>query len=95
MKYLNGRYYRQVEDHRYEIHRTENVTFREREEPKSLEPQYQLKNTSQIRTNQKVIKNESDDLIVKSYPEKKQPIQEQPPDCPSCKRNFWLEVDKG
>ena len=30
--------------------------------------------------------------MVKNYPKKKQPTQQQPPNCPSCKR---LEFDKG
>ena len=34
--------------------------------------------------------------MVKSYPKNKQPIiQKQLPNCPSCKRNNWLEFDKG
>ena len=49
--------------------------------------------------NQKVIKNDNDQLIVKSYPKKKQPIIHQPkfkqPNCPFCKQNNWLEFDKG
>ena len=38
-------------------------------------------------------------MIVKNYPIKKQPSIQQatfkPPICPSCKRNKWLEFDKG
>ena len=37
-------------------------------------------------------------MVVKNYPKnKKQPIHQQPklPNCPSCKRNNWLEFDKG
>ena len=49
--------------------------------------------------NQKVIKNENDELIVKNYPKKYLPTQQQQkfklPDCPSCKRNNWLEFYKG
>ena len=95
MKYLNGGYYVEVKDHRYKIHPTENIISRLRDEPKSLRTQYQIQNETKIRRNQKVIKND-DQLIVKSYPKnKKQPIQ-QPnlPNCPSCKRNNWLEFDK-
>ena len=40
----------------------------------------------------------NDELVVKNYP-KKQPIQQQPkitpPNCPRCKRNIWLQFDKG
>ena len=54
---------------------------------------------TQIRKNQKVIKNHSDQLIVKNYPKNKQPIIQQqkfkPPNCPSCKQNNWLKFDKG
>ena len=36
---------------------------------------------------------------MKNYPKSKQPIIQQPkftlPNCPSCKRNNWLEFDKG
>ena len=97
MKYLNGEYYVEVKDHRYKIHPTENKILRKRDEPKPLRTQYQVQNETQLRRNQKVVKNE-DQLIVKNYPRnKKQPIQQQPklPSCPSCKRNIWLEFDEG
>ena len=97
MKYLNGEYYVEVKDHRYKIHPTENIILRKRGEPKSLRTQYQVQNETQIRRNQKVVKNE-DQLIVKNYPSyKKQPIQQQPKllSCPSCKQNNLLEFDKG
>ena len=49
--------------------------------------------------NQKVIENDNDELIVKNYPKNKQPVIQQqkfkPPSCPSCKRNNWLQFDKG
>ena len=58
-----------------------------------------MQNEIKIRGNQKVIKNDNDQLIVKNYPKNKQPIiQKQkfkPPNCPSCKQNNWLEFDKG
>ena len=97
MKYLDGNYYVEVKDHRYKIHPTENIILRKRDEPKSLRTQYQLQNDTKIRRNQKVIKNDNDELLVKNYPRKKQPIHQQPklPNCPSCKRNNWLEFDKG
>ena len=48
---------------------------------------------------QKAIKNDNDQLLVKYYPENKQPKIQQPkfnlPNCPSCKRNIWLEIDEG
>ena len=98
MKYLNGEYYVEVKDHRYKTHPTENIILRKREPPTSLTTQYQVQNQTQIRRNQKVIKNDDIKLIVKNYPKSKQPIQQQnvkPPNCPSCKRNIWLEFDKG
>ena len=96
MKYLNGEYYVEVRDHRYKIHRTEKIILRKRDPPTSLRIQYQVQNETQIRKNQKVIKNDDDQLIVKNYPKNKQPIiQQQLPNCPSCKRNNWLEFDKG
>ena len=99
MKYLNGEYYVEVKDHRYKIHPTENIILRLRDEPKSLRTQYQVQNETQIRKNQKVIKNDNDQLVVKNYPKNEQPVIQQqkfkPPNCPSCKQNNWLEFDKG
>ena len=98
MKYLNGEYYVEVKDHRYKIHPTEKIILRKRDPPKSLRTQYQVQNETQIRRNQKVVKNDNDQLIVKNYPKNKQPIIQQqkfkPPNCP-CKQNNWLEFDKG
>ena len=101
MKYLNGEYYVEVKDHRYKIHPNENIILRKRDPPKSLRTQYQVKNETKIRTNQKVIRNDNNQLVVKNYPKNKnkQPIIQQqklkPPNCPSCKRNIWIEIDKG
>ena len=99
MKKLNGELYVEVEDHRYRIHPTENIILRKRDPPKSLKTQYQVQNETEKRKNQKKIKNDNDELEVKTYPKTKQPIQQQPkykpPNCPSCKRNMWLEFDKG
>ena len=76
MKYLSGDYYVEVKDHRYKIHPTENTILRKRDEPKSLRTQYQVQNETQNRRNQKVFKNDNDQLTVKGYPKnKKQPIQ--------------------
>ena len=64
-----------------------------------MRTQYQVQKETQIRRNQKVIKNDNDELIVKNYPKNKHPIIQQskfkPPNCPSCKQNNWLEFDKG
>ena len=98
MKYLNGEYYVEVRDHRYKNHPTENIILRKRDPSTSLRTQYQVQNETKIRRNQKVIKNDDDQLVVKNYPKNKnkQPIiQQQLPNCPSCKRNNWLEFDKG
>ena len=100
MKYLNGKIYVELKDHRYRIHPTENIILRLRDPPLSLRTQYQVQNNTQIRRNQKVIKNHNDEILVKKYPKKKQPnIQQQPklkpPDCPSCKRNKWLVINQG
>ena len=98
MKYLNGEHYVEVKDHRYKIHPTENIILRKRDPPTSLRTQYQVRKETQIRRNQKVIKNNDDELIVKNYPKNKnkQAIiqQQQLPNCPSFKRNNWLEFDK-
>ena len=96
MKYLDNNYYVEVKDKRYRIHPTEKIFLKLRDEPKSLRTQYQVQNETKIRRNQKVIKNDNDELIVKNYPKNKQSfIQKQLPNCPSCKRNNWLEFDKG
>ena len=96
MKYLNSEYYVEVKDHRYKIHPTENIILRKRNPSNPLRIQYQVQNETQIRRNQKVIKNDNDQLIVKSYPKTKKPtIQPQLPSCPSCKQNNRFEIDKG
>ena len=100
MKYPIGEYYVEVKDHRHKVHPTENIILRKRDPPSTLRTQYQVQNETQIRKNQKVIKNDNDQLIVKNYPKNKQPIIQQqsnfqPPNCPNCKRNTWLEFDKG
>ena len=95
MKYLNGEYYIEVKDHKYKVHPTENIILRKRDPPTSLRTQYLVQNETQIRRNQKVIKIDNDHLIVKNYPKNKQPIiQQLLPNCPTCKRNNWLEFDK-
>ena len=61
-----------------------------------MRTQYQIQNETKIRRNQKVIKNDNNELVVKNYPKNKQPIiQKQLPNCPSCKQNTLLEFDKG
>ena len=65
MKYLNGEYYVEVKDYRYKIHPTENIILRKINPPTSLRTQYEVQNETQIRRNQKVIKNDNDQLKVK------------------------------
>ena len=79
MKYLNGEYYVEVKDHRYEIHPTGKRILRKRDPPISLRTQYQVQNDTQIRKKQKVIENDNDQLMVKNYPKNKQPIIQQQP----------------
>ena len=99
MKYLNGEYYVEVKDHRHKIHPTENTILRKRDPPTSLRTQYQIQNEIKIRRNQKVTRNNNDELVVKNYPKSKQPINQQQkfkqPNCPSCKQNNWLKFNKG
>ena len=89
MKCLHGEYYVEVKGQRYKIHSTDNIILRKRDQPKSLRTQYQVQNETQIRKNQKVIRNDNNQLVVKNYPENTLP------NCPSCKQNKWLEFDKG
>ena len=64
MNYLDVNYSTEVEDHRYRIHPTENIILSLRDEPKSLRTQNQVQNETQIRRNQKVIKNNNDQFVV-------------------------------
>ena len=98
MKYLKGDYYVEVKAHRYRIHPTEKIILRKRDPPTSLRTQYQVQSETQIRRNQKVIKNDNDQFLVRNYPKikNKQPfIQKQLPNFPNCKQNIWLGFDKG
>ena len=58
MKYLNGNFYVEVKDHRYKIHPTENIILRKRDPPASFRTEYQVQIETQMRRNQKVIKND-------------------------------------
>ena len=99
MKFTNGEYYVEVKGHSYKIHPTEHVILRKQDPPNSLRTQYQVQFITRIRKNQKVIRNDNKELVVKNYPINEQPIQQQPKfkpsSCPSCKQNFWLEFDGG
>ena len=98
MKVPNGQYYVEVKDKRYIIHPTEFIILRKTDPPKSLRTQYQVQNETQTGKNQKVIKNNNDELVVRNYPKNKQPVQRQrkfrAPNCPSCRRKYWLKFDK-
>ena len=89
MKYLNGEVYVELKDHRCKIHPTEKTGSQKRDPPTFLRTQYQVQSQTEIRRNQKVIKNDNNQLMVKIYPKNK------PPNCPTCKRNSWLEIYKG
>ena len=84
MKYLNDENSVEVKDHRYKLHPTENIILRKGDPPKSLITPYQVQIETQIRKNQKVIRNNSEELVVKNYPKNKQRKFE-PPNCSSCK----------
>ena len=94
MKFLDGNYYVEVKDKQYRIHPTETIILRKRDPPLSLTAQYQVQNETQIRKNQKVLRDDNNELLVKNCPRKKQPIKHQP-NCASCKQNIWLEFDEG
>ena len=99
MKCLDGKYYVEVKDHRYRIHPTENIILRKRDPPSSLRTKYQVLNETHIRRNQEVIKNDTNEILVKNYLKKKQSINQQqkyrPSNCPSCELNIWIKFDKG
>ena len=97
MKYLNGEYYVEVKDHRYKIHPTESIIVQKGDPPTSLTTHYQVQTNIQIRNNQKSVENNGK-LEVKNYPKIKQRIIQKPkfkpPNCPTCKQNKWLEINK-
>ena len=77
-------------DERYLIHPTENIPLRLRDPPNALRTHYHLQKETEIRKNQKVMRECNNELIVKNYPKNNQPIVQQlkfkPPNCPSWKR---------
>ena len=97
MKFLNGNNYLEVKDKKYLIHPTENITF-ENEILQNLS-ELNIKSKMKLRLVKiKVIKNDNNQLVFNNYPKNKQPIIQQPkfkPNCPGCKRNIWLEFEKG
>ena len=99
MKFFKGQYYVELKAKRYFVHPTQNNILRLQNPPQSRRTQYQVQNNTQIRKNQKVIRNDYNELEVKSYPKNNRPFIHQPKfkplNCPSCKRNKWLENDEG
>ena len=57
MKFFNVEYYVEVKDHRHRLHPIEIKILGLRDEPSYLRTQYQVQNETQIRMNQKVVKN--------------------------------------
>ena len=70
MKYLNCNYHVKVKDKRYRIPPTENLILRLRKKPISLRTWYQVQNDTQSRKNQKLIRNDKDELIIKNCSKK-------------------------
>ena len=68
MKYLKGEYCVEMNDHRYLFHPSENNILRKPDPLKFLRTQHQVQKDTQIRRNQKVIRNDDDELVVKIYP---------------------------
>ena len=62
MKYLDGNNYVGVKDHRCRIHRSEKIILGKRNPATSLRTQYQVENKTQFGKNQKVIKNDNDEV---------------------------------
>ena len=56
MNFLNGPFYVEVKDHRYEILPTEQKILRKRDPPQCLRTQCHVQNNTQIRKNQKLLK---------------------------------------
>ena len=68
MKYPIGKFYVEFKDKQDSKALTENVIFLLREEPPLLPIQYQLQNEKK---DQKLVKNDNDELEVKPYPKNK------------------------
>ena len=58
-------FFEDVKDKRYVIHPIESIVLKEREPPESLRNQYQVKNETQMRKNQKIVRNGNNELEVK------------------------------
>ena len=66
MKFLNGQYYVVVRDRRYKNHLTENIVLRKRDPPKCLRTHYRVQNETEIGKNQKVLRDDNDELVVRN-----------------------------
>ena len=73
MKFPNGNYYVEVNDKRFLIHPTENNILRQRN-PQPVGTQNQVQTNTQIKKNQKIFKNDNDELIVKSIVKRNNPL---------------------
>ena len=69
MNYLNGDHYVELKNHRHKIQPTENITLRKRDLRKSLRTQYQVQNETHSWKNQKVNRDDNNELIIKNYPD--------------------------
>ena len=98
MKYLNGKCYVEVQNKRDTVQPTEKIILRKKDPAFSLRTQYQVRNIIQIKKNQKLVRNDNHELIVKNNPKKKQTFQQQPmfeqPKFPNDRRDNWLEISK-
>ena len=96
MKYFSGQHYVWVKEHRYLIQLIEKFLLGLRGPPTSLRTQYQVQNDTQIRKNQKVNRNDNNELVAKIYPKINQPVLQQPeckpPNCRSCKRKKMVKI---
>ena len=68
MKFFNGQYYVDLKYKQYNFHPCENIITRKRDPPLCLRTKYQVQIETQIRKNQKVIKDNNDELVIKNYP---------------------------
>ena len=98
MKYPIGKFYVEFKDKQDSKAPTEKVILLIREEPPLLRIQYQLQNEKN-RKDQKLVKNDNDELEVKPYPKNKKNIfienpQINLPSCPTGKQDKWIEFNK-
>ena len=99
MSYSKGINYVEVKDKRYSIHPSEKIILKLRDPPQSLRIQYRAQRETEIKRNQKVLKKDNDEMIVKNYLKKKKANIQQPKynwtKCLGCKWNNCFAFDKG